>query len=735
MIVLAAGNACGQAHKGIIHVIDQKNHEPVAFAHICFEGLKSGLSKYSMTSIEGKVPNEVKEVSKIAISYMGYSTWIDTIRPGESIVVELKPTVLNMDEVVVTAQYTPERADKSIYRIEVINSRQIELKAASNLADLLKDHTSMRVSQNGVLGTSLKIQGLSGENIKFLMDGVPMIGRMEGNFDLNQINLYNVDHVEVIEGPMSVIYGSNAIAGVINIISKENKASVLSTSLNTNYESVGVYDIDASATISHKQHGFSVSGGRHFFGGYSYKDTSRIEDFKPRRQYFFDTYYRYGTQKLRLKLSGGYFNELLIDKGPLRPLYFETAQDNEFKTIRYNGRLDAVINLPHSRFINLLGSYSYYGRTKQSYFKDFTILSSVPLNTPDGQDTTAIGSVIARGTFSQNDAEKKFNFQAGFEMTNEDGTGKRFLDTHQSIGDYAAFVSVKWDPVKILSIQPGVRGIYNTKYNAPLVYALSLKLTPAKDLSLRASYARGFRAPDLKELYLFFVDVNHNIQGNPDLKSEWSNNFNLNLNYSKETNKLAWSADLTGFYNLVDDVILMGQQNSVTNLYTYFNVDKYKTLGYQGTVSFGYYPSLQMTAGISQTGLTGSMAAEGANNNFIFETDFTGTASYHFLKQELTFALFYKYTGKSPVFQLDNSNNVKIGTISPYNTMDFTVTKGFWIDRIRLSAGVKNIFDVKNITTTGMVSGGHGDGGSGYQSTYWGRTLFVKLSFTFNKYK
>ena len=255
----------GYGQKAFIRVIDQKSHEPVAFAHVCFEGLKSGSPRYSLTSIEGSVPNEIKENSRIAVSYMGYATYNDTIKPGQSLDIQLVPKVLNMDEVVVTGQYTPERADKSIYKIDVINSRQIEQKAANNMADLLKNQSNMRVTQDGVLGTSLKMMGMSGENVKFLQDGVPLIGRMNGNFDLNQINLNNTDHVEVIEGPMSVIYGSNALAGVINIITKENKASLLNATANAYLESVGQYNFDGSLSFNRKQHGFSIDGGQLFW--------------------------------------------------------------------------------------------------------------------------------------------------------------------------------------------------------------------------------------------------------------------------------------------------------------------------------------------------------------------------------------------------------------------------------------------------------------------------------------
>jgi outer membrane receptor for ferrienterochelin and colicins len=236
LVCVAVGKSYGQHQQAIITVTDQKSHAPVAFAHVCLEGILHGSPRYGLTSIDGILINDVKEISKIAVSYMGYTTFRDSIRPGQSLEILLKPAILNMDEVVVTGQYSPEKVDRSIYPVEVISSRMIEMKAATNMAELLKDQTDMRVSQDGVLGTSLTIQGLSGENVKFLQNGVPLIGRMNGNFDLNQLNLNNVDHVEILEGPMSVIYGSNALAGVVNIITKENKSSVLLATANGYYE-------------------------------------------------------------------------------------------------------------------------------------------------------------------------------------------------------------------------------------------------------------------------------------------------------------------------------------------------------------------------------------------------------------------------------------------------------------------------------------------------------------------
>ena len=69
----------------------------------------------------------------------------------------------------------------------------------------------------------MSMQGISGENVKILIDGVPVLGRLDGNIDLSKINLNDVDQIKVIEGPQSVSYGTNGMAGTINIIIKKDQ--------------------------------------------------------------------------------------------------------------------------------------------------------------------------------------------------------------------------------------------------------------------------------------------------------------------------------------------------------------------------------------------------------------------------------------------------------------------------------------------------------------------------------
>lgn len=730
LLVLLAGVVSGQ--QVFVRVTDKITKEPVPYAHVCFEGLKTKQQRHAMTDMKGQVPNDCKEKSKIAISFVGYETYQDTITPGKSFEYELAPTVLSMKEVVVTAQYSPEKADKSIYRVNVINARQIEQKAATNMSDLLKNQLNMRVSQDGVLGTSLSIQGLSGEHVKFLVDGVPMVGRMNGNIDLNQLNLNNVDHVELIEGPMSVIYGSNALAGVVNIITKENKVASIASHFETYWESVGQYNFTGGVSVNHKKHVFSLEGGRNFFQGYSNPDTSRSLQWKPRRQYFADAYYIYSLEKTKLKIAAQYFNELLLSKGATQPPYFETAFDAYFTTVRGMLRAELTQKLSSSYYFDLLGSLSTYDRIKNTYFKDLTSLTKVITTNPEDQDTTGIKSWLARGTLTRNRKDSPWNYQAGFDFNIDDGTGKRIMGEHQNIGDYAGFVSLKYEPWKWLTLQPGARIIYNTKYTAPLVYSFSGKWQAKEKLSFRTSFSRGFRSPELKELYLYFVDINHNIQGNENLKAENSVNLNVAGAWSAQNKKHAYSIEASMFYNNIRNIITLAQ--SGTSLYTYINVDKYITQGYEIKLNGQWYPWVSFETGVAETGRLNSLSTNTEKvDKFKYSTDVTADLTLKIPKKDINLSVYYKYTGRMPQF-FNVGDSILEGYIKDYHTMDVTLSKSFFKNRLKLSTGIKNVFDNQTIPAVGGTGGAHGSG-DGAMSIGWGRTYFVRLAFTFNKYR
>lgn len=735
--LLATICARGQ-QASFITILDSKTNEAIPYAHVSFKSLLEDEIANGISDETGRLENVARNRSIIGVSCVGFKTYFDTINPGESQIIKLIPEILNIDELVVTAQFTPERADNSIYRVKVINSQQIEQKGANNLMELLGSELNVRTSQSGVLGSSMSLQGMGGEHIKYLINGIPVIGRMNGNIDITQLNLHNADHLEVIEGPMSVIYGSNALAGVINIITRENKNYKFFGQANSYIESVGIYNFNGNASIKENNHIVQLSGGRDFFGGYSLDKNSRWKYWRPKRQHFFDGMYIYDREKLKLKASSSYYNELLKNLGEASLPYKESVIDNYFFTTRFNNSIDAAFKLPANRFLSVLTAYSLYKREKETWLKDLTTLEKVKTPNLSDHDTSYINSYILRSTYSKSDEDSKFNYQMGLDLNLETGRGKRIDDGKQKIGDYAAFLSIKYQPFIRLLVQPGARLIYNTKYEAPLVYSINLKYDMIAELSMRASYARGFRSPSIKELYLSFEDVNHDIHGNKDLQAENSHNVNLSFVYHADRDEHVYEAEAAFFYNDIHNSIRLAQitenyDASKPPPYTYINVLNYITQGGQLNLNYRYYPNFSIKAGLVRTGIYSSFYDDGSERSkSLYYTDMNSAVKYKIVKHDINISLFYKYSGRKPQYYLNDDGEVKAGYISDFHTMDFTISKNFFENKLLLAVGVKNIFDNTIIPSLGYSAVGHGSGGGDYAAG-WGRTYFINASYTIKR--
>src|SRR6476660_9487761 len=129
-----------------------------------------------------------------------------------------------LGEVVVTGQYKPQSVKNSVYQVRVINSERIRLSSATNVQQVLNNQLGFRFSNDNTLGmTDVQLNGMGGNSVKILLDGVPMVDRYDQRVSLSQIDINNVERIEIVEGPMSVSYGTDAMAGVINIITKRNR--------------------------------------------------------------------------------------------------------------------------------------------------------------------------------------------------------------------------------------------------------------------------------------------------------------------------------------------------------------------------------------------------------------------------------------------------------------------------------------------------------------------------------
>ena len=126
----------------------------------------------------------------------------------------------------------------------------------------------------------------------------------------------NIDHIEIVEGPLSVIYGTDAMGGVINIITKTFQTEKVNLNLKGYYETVGQYNLELNTGFAFKKSQLYLSGGRYYFNGFTTLDSiPRFKEWKAKEQYFADAKYVYSNNRLRFSVTGSFFRELTMDRG------------------------------------------------------------------------------------------------------------------------------------------------------------------------------------------------------------------------------------------------------------------------------------------------------------------------------------------------------------------------------------------------------------------------------------
>lgn len=652
-----------------------------------------------------------------------------------------------LSNVVITGQYKPTRTEDAVQRVRVINAKKIAAMGAQNLRDVLLNEMNVNIAQDNVLGSSVSIQGISGQNVKILVDGVPIIGRQNGNVDIAQLNVYNVERIEMVEGPMSVNYGTDALAGTINIITKSAVKNKIEAGINTYTETIGKYNVNANVGVNEGRHTFIASGARNFFTGWNPNEGFKYLDFKPapadsRRALLWDTkeeynanlQYSYRWNKVTLRLKSDYFHDIITNRGMPAGYYGYNAFDDYYRTERFNNAVFLNGKILKNKNFTFIAAYNKYKRVKNTYNKDLTTLQEV-LGSVDDQDTSKYNSFNSRATIASSTASK-FNYELGYDITVENGSGKRILNTTQQIGDYAFYGSTEYKVTNNFTARVGLRYAYNTAFKSPLIPSVNLKYDLTKALTLRGSYARGFRAPTVKELYFEFKDSNHDIVGNPKLRPEESDNYSVAAMYNVKPGAVRYKTEVSAFYNTITNMINLAQPDTTVMRYTYVNIDHFKTRGVQLNLS-GEYKNLSVTLGGSYIGRFNQLSEKenAVATKYSYSPEFRWNTTYDIPKYGASVAFFLKYTGKMPSYALDAKENVILTTINAYTMADASVSKKLWKDKIVLTVGCKNLFNTVNINRMGAAttSGTAHSTSSSSVSISTGRSYFLGLGYQFSK--
>lgn len=734
--------------QNVIKITNQKTGQLIegVMAQVVYP---SGETEVFISNKSGVINIATNPPYLVKLSHLSYHDFSQQVEDNTNLFFELSPKSIVLDDIVVTGQYQPQSANNSVYSVKTISETSIKNQGAVQLTDVLSRQLNIRVLPDLAIGSSsMSLQGIPGKNVKILVDGVPLVNRNgNGNdTDLSQINMANVERIEIVEGPMAVNYGANALAGVVNIITKKPEEHALKLGVELQGESIdNAYSLNNGNTNFNITSGFSlpkslllsVNGGVNRFAGYKGAETGRKFEWNPKDQFFYDASLAYKNEQLSINYKFDSFNEKIDD---LDSTKYETHQatgatrpfgiDKEYKSNRIGHQLQSDFVISESNHLNLVISYANFLRKKRTFKNYLDNSEEIDFTSTGSTDTTQYNAFVARGTFQNTNPNKVYNFQTGFDINLETTSGGRIKNKEvQSMNDYAVFASIELKPFEKLKVRPGVRWSYNSSFNSSLTPSLNAKYLVNKHLSFGAAYGRGYRAPNLRELYFEFIDSNHNIIGNENLTPEYSNHFDFNATHKWNKSTIGLKSNLSAFYNDITDLIGLGYDADDPTYATFFNLGNLKTLGgnLNETFMWGH-----LTIGLG-VGIIGKKEQDDETTipaKFFFSPETSIDLSYIERTSQINISLFYKYNGATSRYYLNSDQELLIGTLASYSLLDLTLNRKLF-KNTAITVGAKNLLDVKTLNNSTATTGGVHSGGSTINIGY-GRSYFVKLSFNLN---
>nr|WP_262901666.1 TonB-dependent receptor [Edaphocola aurantiacus] len=654
----------------------------------------------------------------------------------------------NLDEVVVTAQYQPQSLRRSVYKMQVIDQKKIEARAATNVQQILSGELGIRFTNDLALGTAdISLMGMSGRNIKILMDGVPVLDRGDIRESLNQINAAQIERIEIIEGPMSTMYGTDALAGVINIITKKPAAKTLQVQAQIAEETAGKEYSPGTGKGLHTQQlsagwdnaGWSalVSLLHYDFGGFGADSIGRNHSWKPKEQWLPSVKLGYRAKHWDVFYRNDYLLEQIVGKGAINTdIYKATTQT--FTTSRMAHQAQFNYRWNPDLFLNGNVNFTDYTRFTKTELIDYNTRTISLPQTKGAQDTAKFNALNFRTSLVYN-INDKLSLQPGVEYSRDVASGDR-IEGRPEISNYAGFLSAEYKPTDRINVRPGVRFNKNSKYDAPpALPSLNTLFRFNNNLSLRLAYARGFRAPSLTELYFNFQDANHNIVGNANLKAEYSHSFNGSLTYRKPVNdKSVYSTEVGYFYNTFDNQIVLAMSSANNQQYIYDNVAKNKTTGFSLANKYTTQ-NIDWKLGGLLLGLYNEVSPkfEHQVSTFNWSPEVNVEVMYRINSTKTKINLFYKYTGRRNSYisstNAQGEQELVIGSTQGYHLADLNVQQRI-NSVLSITGGVRNLFNVNQLSSTASSGSVHGGGGNIAFS--YGRSCFLALNVNFsNKLK
>jgi len=646
-----------------------------------------------------------------------------------------------LNEVIITATRTLRQLSSLPMPAQIISSKDIKSSNSLRLNDILNEQTGLITVPDFGGGEGIQVQGLDSQYTLILIDGVPLVGRSAGTLDITRIAVGNIKQIEIVKGASSSLYGSEALGGVINIITERPKNGFKG---DVNYRIGSFNTTDFNNNINFKKNKLSIQTffNRYRSNGYDLNTTDALNTVEPFSNYTLNSKFTYDfNEATRLLVAGKYFsqNQEYVASSSLAG----ESDVNEWNT---------HLKLRH-RYSDKWSSYFEFYATRYKA-KDF-------LNNLDGNrfSTSFFNQLLVRpemrATFTLNDNN---SFIGGIGFNHETLNRTDFTESPEFNSPYV-YLQYDGHITPKLNLIVGARLDSHNKYQSQFSPKVAARYELSDYLAIKGSVGYGFKAPDFRQLYFDFTNatVGYTVLGYnavvtaiPKLNeqgqianiivpiSEFNNELNpensISINFGVDLNLpsgLKFSVNL--FRNNIDDLIdtrVIANKTNGQNIFSYYNVNKVYTQGLEFNTSWKITQNLKISGGYQLLYAFDKNAIKAFENGEVYARLNSSSPSFR-LKKEDYFGLynrsrhmsnlkmFYSFeplkmdtslrgTYRSKYGLIDTNGNTFLDTydnfVDGFVVIDFAINKTF-LDNYQLGFGIDNLFDFKDSQNISNIAG------------------------------
>ena len=707
--------------EGKIQSIDN----PLAFANVFIKSLKKGTvaDEKGAYKLEGLRAG----VYSIEVSFTGYISVQKEIRitdQNRNIDFQLEADSF-LEEVVITGTRTFKRKTNTPVIVNILSSTALDNVQACNLSEGLKFQPGLRVETNCQTCnyTQLRMNGLAGGYSQILINGRPIFSPLTGLYGLEQIPVNMIEKIETIRGGGSTLYGSSAIGGVVNVITKIPKSNNIEISYA--HQSIksaaneNIFNGNATLVSKDKSTGIALFANkrtREYYdaNGDNFSELPALENTAYGASLF---YLPNENQKLEASISHlneyRYGGEMVDQTAHLN----QQAEDRTHDV--WMGSLDYQINFNEDK--SALIAYLSGQRTNRDHYTG--IFPDDPAAIETHLSSPPYG--ISETTTSQGGAQFNYRVNRFFKGTNVFTLGGEYLkeavldnipaynyNIDQTTESQALFLQSDWEITPALSLLSGIRMERHNLVDK-LIFSprISVMYKPQSALQIRTTWSSGFRAPQAfdADLHIAFAGGGvSRISLAENLKEERSNSFSASVNYDHPTENYIFGFTLEGFYTSLNDAFFLAPlgEDAFGERFEKQNGETARVQGMTVEMRANYKKKIQLETGFNIQSSRYDSAVEvleglPSTREFLRTPNQYGFATLSYLPNEkFKSSINYVYNGPMKLLHLAGAPEQSIDaflTSKAFSELGLKTSYTFGLKntaaKLEIFGGVKNVLD------------------------------------------